>query len=126
MSYENQLIREATERFTPWCSACERDADDCICEELCDHLRETVNPFTDVIDPESLDYSRGVKIIRDSEGKLHFRPAVCSSDSGEDVCVSPASPEVHSFPEWLEKHNDHLHLPESFQEWLDQNSLHIE
>lgn len=47
MSYENVLIREATERHTPWCSQCERDADDCVCEELCDHFRsEDVGVFS--------------------------------------------------------------------------------
>lgn len=34
MSYEDQLIREATEGPQYWCSACERDADDCICDEI--------------------------------------------------------------------------------------------
>ncbi len=45
-------------------------------------------------------------------------------NSGEDVCV-PASPEPSSFPEWLEKHNDHLKLPDSFREWLDRNQDEI-
>ena len=26
----------------PWCSQCERWQEDCVCEELCDHFRETV------------------------------------------------------------------------------------
>lgn len=47
MSYENVLIREATERYTPWCSDCERDADECVCEEICDHFRsEDVGVFS--------------------------------------------------------------------------------
>ncbi len=33
MSYEDQLIRESTEGPTYWCSACERDAEDCVCLE---------------------------------------------------------------------------------------------
>ncbi len=51
VNYENQLIREMTEGPTRWCSACERDAEDCVCEELSDHLRETVNPDSDVSVP---------------------------------------------------------------------------
>lgn len=40
MSYENFLIREMTEGPVHWCSQCERDAEDCVCEQLSDHFRE--------------------------------------------------------------------------------------
>ncbi len=51
MSYENQLIREMTTGDERWCSQCERTADDCVCEELSDFVRETVNPAGDVCVP---------------------------------------------------------------------------
>lgn len=25
-----------------WCDQCEHWSDDCVCEELCDHIRETI------------------------------------------------------------------------------------
>lgn len=95
--YEDYLIREATERYAPWCSDCERDAEDCVCEELSDHFRETVGS------------------------------SVGRSDG--DVCSCPAPSEFPlqlmdrptTFGEYLERHGDHLPLPNSFQEWLDSN-----
>jgi hypothetical protein len=42
-----------------------------------------MNPFYDIIDPESLDYSRGVKIIRDESGKLQFVPKL--NEKGEPL-----------------------------------------
>ncbi len=42
MEYEDYLIREMTEGPVRWCSQCQRDAEDCVCEELSDHFRETV------------------------------------------------------------------------------------
>lgn len=29
-----------------WCSDCERELSDCVCEELCDFLRETVGSYS--------------------------------------------------------------------------------
>jgi hypothetical protein len=46
MSYESVLIREATDDFGKWCSDCQRIAEDCVCEEICDHFRsEDVGVF---------------------------------------------------------------------------------
>lgn len=36
---EDYLIREMTTGPVRWCSTCERDAEDCVCEQLCDHFR---------------------------------------------------------------------------------------
>jgi len=50
MEYEDFLIREMNDGPVHWCSQCERDAEDCICEQLCDWLRE-VDSDTDVCVP---------------------------------------------------------------------------
>ena len=64
MSYENFLIREQTEGPVRWCSQCERDAEDCVCEELSDHFRE-VRPVgdsgTDVCVPAVSEPYRGAE-----------------------------------------------------------------
>jgi hypothetical protein len=54
MSYEDILIREMTDETMRWCSQCERDAEDCVCEELSDHFREVEgNTGEDVCVPAS-------------------------------------------------------------------------
>ena len=61
MSYENFLIREQTEGRVRWCSQCERDAEDCVCEELSDHFRAAVgNSDVDVCVPATSEPLRKV------------------------------------------------------------------
>lgn len=43
-----------------------------------------MNPFIDRIDPDSLDYSRGVKIVKTGDGRLHFRPKITMRQRCED------------------------------------------
>jgi hypothetical protein len=49
MSYENFLIRDSIPQVPEgaWCSQCERHVEDCVCEEICDHFRETVGSAGD-------------------------------------------------------------------------------
>ncbi len=62
MSYEDQLIRESTERAIdqPWCSACERNSEDCICLE--EATPEAAGPSIEM----TLDASNrfGVRIVQ--------------------------------------------------------------
>jgi hypothetical protein len=97
MSYEDVLIREATEGPVCWCSACERDADDCCCEELSDHFREAVD---------------------------NVGPDVCVPAGPTPLQLTWPAPT--SFEDWLQQHGDALPLPESFREWLDQKGYEIQ
>ncbi len=135
MSYENQLIRESTGEGMgqpPWCSACERDAEDCVCEELSDHFNELDAAYA--ISAEAPARSEPAGFLERAGSKSAVR-RTCQTDktgSGGDVCCVPASSEPcrlqlmyggpRSFTEWLESHGDYLPLPNSFQEWLDRGN----
>ncbi len=54
MEYEDFLIREQTEGPVRWCSLCERDAEDCVCEELSTWMLEVDSGTVDVCVPAAV------------------------------------------------------------------------
>lgn len=112
-NYENQLICEQTEGPVRWCSQCERDAEDCCCEELSDHFREVMNSGSDVRVPAESESHQALS------GQSNRKR---SSAEGGVVTVeaSVRAAPAQSFSKWLEAHGDSLPLPQSFSEWLER------
>ncbi len=129
MSYEDILIRESTGEGMgqpPWCSACERDVEDCVCEELSDHFRAvcSCDSGEDVRDAsKDVPASPEPHRLQLTWPKNLWPDWIATERNNlNDPAGFSSLGTPQSFSEWLESHGDYLPLPNSFQEWLDRGN----